>query len=193
MLDLFLIISMFVLLDPFASFPFLINAKKKRMNVTLVALKAVLAAFVIAIAIALVGPSLFGVFGISLDSFRIAGGLILLLLSISMVKPPEDDESVTSTGIITIIATPMLTGPAMISFVTLHTFDLGLVPVLLNLSVAFLAVGAVFILFSRFLGKINPSVVDMVSRVSGLFLCAVSIEMISMGMHDMIISMVQKG
>jgi multiple antibiotic resistance protein len=193
MIDILLITTMFVLLDPFASFPFLLNAKKKKMNVTIVALKAVLAAFVIAIAIALVGPSLFGVFGISLDSFRIAGGLILLLLSISMVRPQDDDEKVSSTGIIAIIATPLLTGPAMISFVTLQTFELGLVPVLLNLSVAFFAVGAVFVIFSRTLGSIDPSLVDIVSRIMGLFLCAVSIEMISTGMHDMVLAMMQGG
>jgi multiple antibiotic resistance protein len=190
MIDIFLIISMFVLLDPFGSFPFLVSARKKKMNVMLVAVKAVAAAFAIAIAIALVGPSLFGVFGISLDSFRIAGGLILLLLAVSMVRPSEGDNDVSSTGMIAILATPMLTGPAMISFITIHTFDVGVAPVLLNLSIAFLAVGVTFVLFAKGLGKINPSIMDIVSRIMGLFLCAVAIEMISTGMHDMILAMI---
>jgi multiple antibiotic resistance protein len=188
MIDPFLIVKIFVLLNPFSSFPFLINAQKKKMNVTRVAIKAVLAAFAVALVIALVGPSLFSVFGISLDAFRIAGGIVLLLLSISMIRPHEEDRKMSATSLITIIATPMLTGPATISFITLSSFEIGLAPVLANLCLAFVAVGAVFIVFSMAVKKINPSAVDMVSRVSGLFLAAVAIEMIAKGIDGMVLS-----
>jgi multiple antibiotic resistance protein len=193
MIDPMLIVKIFVLLNPFSSFPFLINAQRKKMNVKVVAAKAVLAAFVIAVAIALVGPSLFGVFGISLDAFRIAGGIVLLLLAISMVRPHEEDRKMSATSIITIIATPMLTGPGTISFITLSAFDIGLIPVLVNLCFAFVLVGVVFVGFSLAVGKINPSLVDMVSRVSGLFLSAVAIEMIASGIHGMVMSYISGG
>jgi multiple antibiotic resistance protein len=193
MIDPFLIMQIFVLLNPFSSFPFLINAQKKKMHVKLVAAKAVLAAFAVAFVMALVGPSLFGVFGISIDAFRIAGGIVLLLLAISMVRPRDENRKMTETSLITIIATPMLTGPATISFVTLSALEIGLIPVLVNLCLSFVLVGVVFVAFSMSVGKINPSVVDMVSRVSGLFLAAVSIEMMANGIHGMIVSFISSG
>jgi multiple antibiotic resistance protein len=183
-----LIAQIFVLLNPLASFPFLINAHHKKMNLKKVAITSVLVAFAIAILITLTGHLLFKVFNITIDSLRIAGGIILLLLGINMVRPQErtakEIEKVNS--VIAIIATPLLTGPATISFITVKTYEIGRIPVLINLCFAFLIVGIVFYLTSILFDKINPAVIDILSRIMGLFLTAMAIEMISKGIAGMI-------
>jgi multiple antibiotic resistance protein len=189
-LDTSLIIQIFVLLNPFASFTFLMAAYKKKMNVKIIAGKSVIVAFLIAVIITLFGPFLFSLFGITLDSFRIAAGVVLLLLAISMVRPQERHEIQKVNSLITIIAIPLLTGPATISFITIKAFEIGTIPVLLNLCAAFLAVGAVFILFSIMITKINVTVVDIMSRVTGLFLSAVAIEMMAKGVEGIAKSLV---
>ncbi len=189
-LDTSLIVQIFVLLNPFASFTFLMAAYKKKMNVKIIAGKSVIVAFLIAVIITLFGPFLFSLFGITLDSFRIAAGVVLLLLAISMVRPQERHEIQKVNSLITIIAIPLLTGPATISFVTIKAFEIGTIPVLLNLCAAFLAVGAVFILFSIMITKINVTVVDIMSRVTGLFLSAVAIEMMAKGVEGIAKSLV---
>ena len=186
-IDLGLVVQIFVLLDPFASFPFLISTYRRKMDVRIIALKAVLVAFLIAITITFIGPSLFSIFGITLDSFRIAGGIVLLLLGIHMVNPTEEDTEFKEIhGLITIIATPLLTGPGTISFITVKAYEIGQMAVAWNLCIAFILVGLVFFLFSLLVTRINVTVVDIVSRVMGLFLSAVAIEMIAKGIEGII-------
>jgi multiple antibiotic resistance protein len=187
--DLSLAIQLFVLLNPLASFPFLIQAYQKKVNVQMIAVKATLTAFSIAVVMAITGPILFDVFGITLDSFRVAGGLVLLILAYNMVKPGEEKEHREIKNIdalTTIIATPMLTGPAVISFITVKAYEIGRTDILTHVVAAFVLVGAVFFVFSLLVSKINPKLVNILSRILGLFLMAVAIEMISKGIEGLV-------
>jgi multiple antibiotic resistance protein len=140
--------------------------------------------------IVFIGPALFKFFGITADSFRIAGGLILLLLGIETVRSKEkceDKEKVTKTdSIISIMATPLLTGPATISFITIKSYEIGQFPTLFNLLITFAIIAIIFVLFSLFIPKINAKVVNLTSKVLGLFLTAVAIEMIASGIEGII-------
>jgi multiple antibiotic resistance protein len=187
-----LIMQIFVLINPLSSFPFLISAYNNKMNVKTVAIKAVLVAFAVALVVTLFGSYLFNVLGIRVDSFRIAGGIVLLLLGIATVrpKPKENGDTEGINSLITIIATPMLTGPATISFLTIKAHDIGKITVLSNLCWAFLIVGIVFFLFSLCVTRINPKVIDVASRVMGLFLTGVAIEMIAKGVEGLITAVV---
>jgi multiple antibiotic resistance protein len=188
LVDFVLILQIFALLNPLSSFPFLMAAYKKKMNVKSVALKSLLVAFLVALTIVFIGPYLFNIFGININSFRIAGGIILLILGINMVNPKEGENKKTGkvNSVIAIIATPMLTGPATISFITIKVFELGTMYLLTNLLLSFLLVGIVFFLFSIAIKKINITVVDIMSRILGLFITAVSIEMIASGFEGII-------
>ncbi|MEK6942652.1 MAG: MarC family protein [Nanoarchaeota archaeon] len=181
--SLALIIQIFVLLNPLSSFPLLMSAYKQKMNVKKVAFISVVTAFVIAVIIAVVGPSLFSLFGISLNSFRIAGGVVLLLLGLDTIKPKHEKEAKVEgvEGLISIIATPLLTGPATISFITIKAYEIGQAAILFNLFMAFILVGIVFILFAYSVPRVNIHIVDISSRILGLFLTAVAIEMIASG------------
>jgi multiple antibiotic resistance protein len=194
MIDLVLLIQIFALVNPLASMPFLLSAHAKGINVRAIAFKAVLAAFCIGVAITLGGPLLFGIFGITLDSFRVAGGAVLFLLGLRMVTPaPEESEAADSIDTyITIMATPLLTGPATISFITIKSFEVGKFAVLTNLCAAFALVGVVFVLFSLLVDRINAKVVDILSRIMGLFLTAVAIELIARGLEGLIVAAVSK-
>lgn len=187
-MDISLIIQIFVLLNPLASFPFLISAYQKKMNLKQIALKAVLTAFIIAVIMTLIGPFLFNIFGISINTFRIAGGIVLFLLALDMVRPREKENKDFKNidSLITIIATPMLTGPGTISFITLKTIEIGKIAVLTNLVFAFLLVGIVFFIFTLLVSKVDSKLVNLLSRILGLFLMAISIEMISKGIFALI-------
>ncbi len=187
--DLSLALQIFALLNPLASFPIIMAAYRKKMNIKKIAASAVIVAFAVALVIVFVGPALFSMFSITLDSFRIAGGIVLLLLGIHMVRPSSDDDKKEVTSIdstISIIATPMLTGPATISFLTIKSYEIGQWSVLSGLLFAFILVGFVFLLFAFTISKINTKLIDITSRVLGLFLTAVSIEMIAKGISGIV-------
>lgn len=189
--SLAVIIQLFVLLNPLTSLPFLVAARQKKLDVEKIALKAIGVAFLIAVIIIFVGPLLFDLFGIRLDSFRIAAGVVLLLLGLHMVNPRDEthhEHFKGVNGLITIIATPLLTGPATISFLTIKVYEFGKLPMLLNVSIAFIFVGIVFMLFSFMIEKVNMRIADVASRVLGLFLTAVAIEMVAAGIEGLILA-----
>jgi len=185
--DYALVIQLFILINPLSSFPVLLAAYKNKLNVRKIAISAVIVAFVVAIVIALVGPYLFSLFKISIDSFRIAGGVVLFLLGLNNIqgKKKNQQDVKTSDALVSIIATPLLTGPSTIAFITLKSFEIGKVSMVSNIFLAFIIVAIVFTIFSFSIKKINPKVIDITSRVLGLFLTAVAIEMISKGIHGL--------
>jgi len=182
-----LIVQLFVLINPFSSFPVLFTAYQKKMNVKKIAVQASILALVIAIVICLIGSNLFSFFGITVDSFRIAGGICLLLLALDTIRDKEKKDNVGKVdSLISILATPLLTGPATISFIIIKTIELGRVTLLLNIIITFILVGLIFILFSYSVKRINTRVIEISSKILGLFLTAMAIELIFTGAYNLI-------
>ncbi len=182
-----LIAQMFVLINPFSSFPVLFTAHQNKMNVKKIAVQASILAFVIAVIICLIGAKLFGFFGITVDSFRIAGGICLLLLGLDTIRDKHVKENVGKVdSLISILATPLLTGPATISFIIIKSLEIGRTTLLLNIVFTFILVGLVFVLFSYSIKKINFRVIEISSKILGLFLTAMAIELIFTGAYNLV-------
>lgn len=157
------------------------------MNVRKIAYNSTFVAFILAIIIALIGPYIFNFFGITINSFRIAGGIVLLLLGIETISSKKEEHDVTKAdSLISILATPLLTGPATISFITIKALELNRFYLLINIFLAFILVGIVFVISANSLNKINTKVVAITSRVLGLFLTAMAIEMIVTGIMNIV-------
>lgn len=185
-INIALIVQLFVLINPFSSFPVLFSAYQNKMNVKKIAVSASVLALVIAIIICLFGSDLFGFFGITIDSFRIAGGICLLLLGLDTIRDKEKKPVADHVdGLISILATPLLTGPATISFIIIKSIEIGKVPLLSNIILTFILVGIIFILFSYSVKRINIRVIEISSKVLGLFLTAMAIELISVGVYNL--------
>jgi multiple antibiotic resistance protein len=187
-LDYALILQIFILINPLSSFPVLISAYKNKMNVKKIAISAVLIAFIIAILIAVIGPYLFSLFNVSLDSFRIAGGIVLLLLGLDTIRSQKEKNTAGKfDSVVSIIATPLLTGPATISYLIIKTYEIGRLAIITDIIGAFVLVGIAFLIFSFTIKKINEKVINISSRVLGLFLTAIAIEMIAKGIQNLIL------
>lgn len=188
LIDFALVVQIFVLINPLSSLPVLMSAYKNKLNVRKISISAVILAGIIAVTIALIGPFLFNLFKITLDSFRIAGGLVLLLLGLDTIRKRDLEEKKDIgkiDSLVSVIATPLLTGPATISFITIKAFEIGKTAIILDIFVTFILVAIVFVLISMMIPKINLKVVDLMSKVLGLFLTAVAIEMIAKGISNL--------
>jgi multiple antibiotic resistance protein len=191
-------ISLFAIIDPFGIIPIIIAftagmTAQKRDRVGRIASLAVL---VILIAALLLGETILSFFGISIHSFRTAGGILLLLMSINMLigdKPklaPDDAEGdATSSVAIVPLSTPLLAGPGAISTVILdahkgsnvgHYGAMALVLALLSLIVWITFLIAPWV--SQRLGKIGSSIV---TRMMGLLLAAIAVEFIAGGLRGL--------
>ena len=179
--DLGLILKIFVLLNPLASVPILFLAYEQKLDVRAIAFKSALLALGVAMIFIFVGPMLFEIYGISMNSFRVAGGIVVVLLGLSMARGGKDYSGTKQDAIVSLIATPLLTGPATMSFLIITSAELGALIVLANLFIAFLAVAVLFLLVAYLMPNINLEYVSFISRLLGLFLVGLGVEMIAAG------------
>jgi multiple antibiotic resistance protein len=191
-------ISLFAIIDPFGIIPIIIAftagmTAQKRERVGRIASLAVL---VILIAALLLGEAILSFFGISIHSFRTAGGILLLLMAINMLigdkpklTPDDTDGDATSSVAIVPLSTPLLAGPGAISTVILdahkgsnvgHYGAMALVLVVLSLIVWITFLIAPWV--SQRLGKIGSNIV---TRMMGLLLAAIAVEFIAGGLRGL--------
>lgn len=190
--------SLFAIVDPFAAIPAFLAmtardsvAQRQRMAfVACLTCGGVMAAF------AGMGSAIFKLFGISLASFQVAGGLILLLSSLDMLRakrsPMKETAEETEAGIakddiaITPLAIPMLSGPGAISTSIVlagqardsgHRF-------LFFASIVAVAAASYIVLWAAAAGsrRLNPIVLNVVARLMGLLLAAIGVQFIMTGL-----------
>src|SRR5512135_3347618 len=122
-------ISLFAIIDPFGIIPIIIafTAGMTAQRRERVGRMASLSVFGILLAALLLGEAILEFFGISIHSFRVAGGILLLLTSITMLLgdkttglPDDADGDATSSIAIVPLSTPLLAGPGAISTVILE-------------------------------------------------------------------------
>lgn len=162
------------------------------------ALRGVLVATVILLFFAIFGTALLTLFGVTLPALRVAGGILLLLISIDMVfarhsggtgtTPEEETEAKTREDISVFpIAMPLIAGPGAISATILLTTGVnqldwfvvvGAMLVILLLSYAAMLVAGPL---SRLLGITGLAVV---SRVIGILLAALAVQFLIDGVKQ---------
>lgn len=172
----------------FAALTEKMTTKERRV----MALRGTLIAMGILVFFAVFGEPLLKLFGITIPALRIAGGVLLLLISIDMVfarhsggtgtTPEEENEAKTRPDISVFpLATPLIAGPGAISAVILLStaegaFSVGWVLVIaamLTILLVCYAAMLVAIPIQRLLGITGLAVV---SRVVGVLLAALAIQ-----------------
>jgi multiple antibiotic resistance protein len=191
-------ISLFAIIDPVGIIPIIIafTGSMTALKRERVGRLASLSVLVILLAALLLGETILSFFGISIHSFRTAGGILLLLMSLTMlignkptVTPDDIDGDATSSVAIVPLSTPLLAGPGAISTVILdahkgnnagHYGVMALVLVALSFSVWLTFLIAPWV--SRRLGKIGSNIV---TRMMGLLLAAIAVEFIAGGLRGL--------
>jgi multiple antibiotic resistance protein len=192
--------ALFAIVDPIAVIPVFLSLTDRYTSHerASVSLKACIIACVILCIFAVTGEGIFRLFGISIPAFRIAGGILLLLLGIAQleahrerVKTEEENESFAREDIsIFPLATPLLAGPGSISTVVLQSSEVhGPIQYILFLA----AIVLVFVLtyFSlksaphlyRLLGQTG---INLVTRIMGIILTAIAIQFIIDGIMGVV-------
>lgn len=195
--------AVFFVIDPLANVPMFLSitagdsaAQRKRT-----AFRAALATWVTLSVFALAGALIFKAFGISLGAFKIAGGIMLLLMSIDMMRAQpsptrttveEQDEGRTRDDVaIFPLAVPMLAGPGAIAtvMVLMSRAEWRVIPT----AAVFLAVTITCLVAwllmrgaasaDKYLPK---TVLRAFERIMGLLLAAVAVEFVAGGVRDMI-------
>lgn len=190
-------IALLVLVNPIGAIPIFIGLtpdasaqERKRIAKT-----ASIAVAVIILTFVALGDSLIRLLGISMGSFQVGGGILVMMISLSMMNAApsatkttrqETEEAGGRANIAVVpLALPLLTGPGTISTVIIYSghahgwwayLSLVICALLIALAcyVAMIAATPV----SRMLGQTG---INIVNRVMGMLLAALSVEIIADG------------
>ena len=189
-------ILLFVAIDTIGNIPFFLSLTeeatiKKRNQI---AIKSVIIAFFIMITFAYAGRYLLDAIGVSLDSLKIAGGIILMILAIDILfekrktrreKRVEEalDEKSFDDIIVFPIAIPFIAGPAALTTIILlignYTINTEFqIPVILAL-IAALVVSLILMIGANFIVKFLPKqILHATARVMAFILAALATQFI---------------
>lgn len=195
--------SLFTLINPLGTMPVFMamtsELSEKERNRT--AWKASVVAFFTIIAFALTGQLLFNFFGISVNSFRVVGGVIFFIMGMDMLQARlsqvkiRDNEvkSYVSDISITPLAIPMICGPGAITTVILLMEDAGTIPKKLVLFVAvFLIILLTYIILyssSRLIKLLGQTGINVMMRIMGLIVMVIAVEFFFSGLKPIILEM----
>lgn len=194
-------IALIAIVDPLAAIPLFLRLtdgftpreRARTARVTALAVFGVLAGA------ALAGEAILGAFGTSLPAFRVGGGIVLLLMAISMLTAepdrtrhtPEEDLASKDKASVAVVplGVPLLAGPGAISAVILE-MNGGAGPIHRGFVLAVIALLAVACWLAlrnaARLGRlIGPIGMNVVIRLFGLVLAAIGVEFIAAGVKQL--------
>jgi multiple antibiotic resistance protein len=197
-----IVTALFVIVDPLVAIPLFVSLtggyseveRRYTSRVTAFTVAAVLVGAVF------LGEPLLDVFGISIASFRVGGGILLLLMAIAMLQalpsrvqqaPEEAKEAKEKENVAVVpLAIPLLAGPGAISTVIIYAhqsttwFDT-LFLILASLFVAS-TVWIALALANSIGAALGKTGINIVTRLMGLILAALAVEFIAQGLAQLL-------
>jgi multiple antibiotic resistance protein len=177
-------ITLVVIMDPLGSAPIFISLTAGRTPAAhrRAALEAAGAAGGLVVLFALFGRLILDYLHVSVESLTIAGGLLLLLVALQMLRGEEMVQSQTANVALVPLATPLLAGPGAIAAVMVLTRRYEDVPgrlgVILGIGATVVVVAVGLMLADRIARLLRPSVIQLLTRVLGLLLSAIAVQFI---------------
>ncbi|WP_174591253.1 MarC family protein [Methanocella conradii] len=187
-------ISIFVMADPFGNIPIFLgltggmSGAERRYVIS----KASAIATVILFVFALVGKPFMDLLSISLNSLRIAGGILLLLIAFDMLmgsetrtkrtdgSPDEDIDSIAVTP----MATPLITGPGAMTVTMVYMNEaMGMDKLLVLAAILIAMLGSWLIVVNSDLlySVFRKDGTRVLTKIMGIVLAAIATEMMLAG------------
>ena len=195
-------VALFVVIDPIGMAPLFValTAGQTTRQRRVIAIRACIVAFGILTLFGLAGEAVLNFLGISMPAFRMAGGILLFLTALDMLferrgarrkgqadqaeADHRDDPSVFP------LAIPLIAGPGAIATMILLTGQDGADAThILLVHIVMLAVLAVvlalFLLAAPLEKLLGPTGINVVTRLLGMLLAALSVQFVIDGMRDL--------
>ena len=204
MFDTFLerTILMFVAIDPISLVPIFagLTTGLNKYQIRSIYLRATLVSLLVLSSFWLFGNAILDVMNISMDSFRIIGGLFLIVIAFQMVFEQRqsrrqntadtaiDDETIKSIAIFP-LSIPLIAGPGAMatslllskeSYLSIADAMVSYLPILVVMLMALLAMW----LSSQLASKLGPTIITVVQKIFGLLLGALAIEFVIEGIRN---------
>jgi multiple antibiotic resistance protein len=193
--------SILFIVDPIAVIPtyLVITSRETPEERAQTAFRACLVAGLLMAVFALAGRLVLNTFGITIPAFRIAGGFILWLVAMDMLRGQRSTQETTAEVVegqdkedvsITPLAVPMLAGPGAISTVMVLSGQartaVQVAAVYVSIALTAVACWMALRLGERLLERIGRTGIRIVTRLMGLLLAAVAVQFVINGVIEAI-------
>jgi len=145
---------------------------------------------------AFAGEIILEFFGIGLPSFRVGGGILVLLMAISMLQAkqsrlrqsPSEAEYAEEKEHVAVVplAMPLMAGPGAISLVIVHGHQASTMPSKIMLGGSIFAVALIVLISLRLAKPIGKALgvtgLNIATRIMGLILASIGVQMIALGL-----------
>lgn len=193
-------LGFFAMLNPIGNTPIFLSlvGEADEKTIRKVAYKSTLVAFIIITVFSLFGNLIFRMFSITLPAFQITGGIIVFFIGYDLLKgkksgvhhakmelPIESYEAIA----ISPLGIPLLAGPGTISTAMNFVGEKSVfytIAVILVFAIVCVITFFMFILSKKIANKLNPSLIQVVSRIMGLILAVIAVEMLINGIFNVI-------
>lgn len=145
---------------------------------------------------AFAGEAILGFFGIGLPSFRVGGGILVLLMAISMLQakqsrirqsPSEAEYAEEKENVAVVpLAIPLMSGPGAISLAIIEGHQAASLESKVALGISVIAVALVALVslsLAKPIGKaLGVTGLNIATRIMGLILASIGVQMIAQGL-----------
>jgi multiple antibiotic resistance protein len=192
-------IALLAVVDPLAAMPIIVSitTRDKTAELKAIARTVVLSVTIVLLLALYTGHQALILFGISINSFRVSGGILLMLMSLSMLQgkisetvrnEEEAREEAKQTAVVP-LAIPLLAGPGAISTVILYAQKGSGIHHYLLISLDIIAVTALLWCVLRatpwLTQRLSRTTINVVIRLMGLILLALAVEFIAGGLKGL--------
>lgn len=152
-------------------------------NTRRVVLESIGTALAVAVAFVLFGPHLLTFLGVQVSDLMIAGGLLLLVISLNdILTGPKVQKSVDIESIGAVpIGVPLISGPAVLTTCMLLASTHGKALTIMAVTVNILLAGVMFLFAGPITRRLGRTGTKTISKVTSLFLAAIAIMLMRKG------------
>ena len=180
-------VTLFVIMDPVGTIPLFLSLTRGRSAVSRkrAAWQAVAVSFAVIVVFAFFGQRILEYLGISLPALQCAGGLLLLLVALELLTGKEQAPTASAEVNVALVplGTPLLAGPGAIVATMVLSRKVDGVPEFLAVAGGVVLVHVAMWLAMRFslpiLRVIREGGVVLVSRIAGLLLSAIAVQLVA--------------
>ena len=184
-------LTLVVIMDPIGAAPIFVAVTQRLDDAARrrAALRAVGAAAVLVLGFAAIGRATLDYLNVSVESLSIAGGLLLLLVALEMLRGIDPETAESEDVALVPLAVPLVAGPGAIATVIVaieqHPSAAGRLSVVGGIICALLVVLVTLLLAARLARVLSPSLVSFLTRVFGLLLSAIAVQLVVDGVQGL--------
>jgi len=182
-------IPLFVSMNVFMLLPIFISMTKdmtrpKRQKVII---DSILTALIVSLSFIGLGEVIFRILGITTDDFKIAGGLLLLVIAILDLTQHIEERMKPDVrmGVVP-IGVPLIVGPAVLTNILLLVDHYGIIPTIISLMLNLLIVWISLANAERIIKVVGKGGIIGLSKVMALLLASIAVMMIRLGILNII-------